>query len=510
MDLTQKNEELDLEIISETELTPEACKKTPIPTQHHVLGCILDQIREVDFREKAGLEEKERIEHRHYLITCIEEVLKVAHDNKLGLCKRNNYLMAFNGAFWETLEKEELESFLGEAAEKMGIDKNLARHFKFREQLFKQFSSSAKLPKIQDDANSVKINLLNGTFEINGLNQQLKPVDKRDFLTYQLPFGFDPRAKAPIFEVYLNKVLPDKELQNVIAEYIGYLFVRNQTLKLEKILMLFGSGANGKSVIFEIVNALLGKENVSNYTLMNLTNDNGYFRAKIANKLVNYASEINNRLNADIFKQLASGEPVEARLPYGEPFVITNYAKLIFNTNELPKEIEHTNAFFRRFLIVPFNVIIPEAEQDKELSKKIIDNELSGVFNWVLDGLNRLLSQKGFSKSSAIEKQVELYKTESDSVKMFIEDNYEKSTNSKLYLKDIYAEYADYCKSNGYRPCNVRTMSKRLTNIGFEMTRNKHGYQVFIERKVFEEPTLSTSSTPMIFDSGVGSVANVA
>lgn len=474
---------------------------------NNILDCILENIQPIDFKEKAGLEEKERIEHRHYLIVCIEEILRVAQDNKFGLCKRNNFLMAFNGAFWEVLEKEDLAYFLGNAAEKMGIERKLARHYKFREELLKQFASSAKLPKTQDDANLVKINLLNGTFEINGAKQQLRLVDKRDFLTYQLPFGFDPQAKAPIFEEYLNKVLPDEELRKVIAEYIGYLFVRNQTLKLEKVLMLFGSGANGKSVMFEIVNALLGQENVSNYTLMNLTNDNGYFRAKIANKLVNYASEINNRLNADIFKQLASGEPVDARLPYGEPFVITNYAKLIFNTNELPKEIEHTNAFFRRFLIVPFNVIIPEAEQDKELSKKIIDNELSGVFNWVLDGLNRLLSQKGFSKSSAIEKQVELYKIESDSVKMFLEENYEKSTNSKLYLKDIYAEYVDYCKSNGYRQCNVRTMSKRLTNIGFEMTRNKHGNQVFIEKKVFEEPT---SSTPMIFDSGVGGAATVA
>jgi putative DNA primase/helicase len=263
--------------------------------------------------------------------------------------------------------------------------------------------------------------------------------------------------------------------------------------------------------MFEIVNALLGKENVCNFTLQNLTMTEGYYRAKIANKLVNYASEINNRMNTDVFKQLASGEPVEARNPYGEPFVITNYAKLIFNCNELPKEVEQTNAFFRRFLIVPFNVTIPEAEQDKELSKKIIDNELSGVFNWVLDGLNRLLSQKGFSKSSAIEKQVEQYKTESDSVKMFIEEeSYEKSTISKKYLKDIYTEYADYCKSNGYRPCNTKSLSKRLTNIGFEMTRNKQGSQVYIEKKDFVEPTLSTSSTPMIFDSGVGSVANVA
>ena len=113
--------------------------------------------------------------------------------------------------------------------------------------------------------------------------------------------------------------------------------------------MLHGTGANGKSVFFEVVSALLGTNNVSNYSLQSLTNDNGYFRARLANKLVNYASEINGKLEASIFKQLVSGEPVEARLPYGQPFVLRDYAKMIFNINQLPKDVEHTNAFFRRF-----------------------------------------------------------------------------------------------------------------------------------------------------------------
>ena len=84
----------------------------------------------------------------------------------------------------------------------------------------------------------------------------------------------------------------------------------------------------------------------------------------IANKLVNYASEISGKLETSIFKQLVSGEPVEARLPYGKPFSITGYAKLIFNCNELPKDVEQTRGYFRRFLIIPFEVTIPEAEQD--------------------------------------------------------------------------------------------------------------------------------------------------
>ena len=173
-----------------------------------------------------------------------------------------------------------------------------------------------------------------------------------------------------MFEAYLNKVLPGDEgvkKQMILAEYLGYLFIKTETLKLEQVLLLYGTGANGKSVFFDIVNALLGSENVSSYSLQNLTDDKcGYFRAMLANKLVNYTSEINGKLETAIFKQLVSGEPVEARLPYGEPFTLTNYAKLIFNCNELPKDVEQSTAYFRRFLIIPFDVTIPEAEQDKE------------------------------------------------------------------------------------------------------------------------------------------------
>src|SRR5205085_8900623 len=190
----------------------------------------------------------------------------------------------------------------------------------------------------------------------------------------------------PLWQKFLDEVLPDETRQMVLAEYIGYVFTR---LKLEKTLMLYGRGANGKSVVFDVINALLGAENVANYSLASLSHE--YHRAKLANKLLNYSSEISTRLEADIFKRLTSGEPVDARLPYGQPFIMSRYARLLFNCNELPRDVEHTEAFFRRYLILPFDVTMPEDQQDKRLAEKIIKSELSGVFNWVLEGLQRLL-----------------------------------------------------------------------------------------------------------------------
>lgn len=431
--------------------------------------------------------DKLKLNLKHYLVLSIENALLFAENNRWGLCKNHDFIYLYNGTFWAEIYKETFQKFLGEAAEQMGVPKFDARFFQFREQLFKQFLATAYLPTPESNKDTVLINLQNGTFEISPQGTKLRPFDRSDFITYQLPFEYNPQAKAPLFEAYLNKVLPDPECQRVLAEYLGFVFIKHgsNALKEEKALILYGTGANGKSVFFEVVNALLGTDNVSSYSLQSLTNDNGYFRAKLANKLVNYASEINGNLEASIFKQLVSGEPVEARLPYGQPFILKQYAKLIFNCNELPKDVEHTNAYFRRFLIIPFDVTIPEQEQDKNLHTKIIEKELSGVFNWVLQGLNRLLEQKKFSDCEAVKQAVEQYRIESDSVQMFLsEHEYKVSATNDMPLKDMFSEYRNYCTESGFKACSLRTLADRLRNSGYQTERKNYGTVINAEKKV--------------------------
>jgi len=461
--------------------------------QHNeLLDALLRQIGEVDFMTLANPNNADnfKLSRKHYVVSTIETILKLARANKWGLCIHNGFVYLFNGEYWAVIESDQLKLFLGEAAEKMGVPYFDARFHEFKDSLLKQFHSAAIMPPPDIDPNKVLINLKNGTFEISPNGSKLRDFDFLDFMTYQLPFEYDPQATAPKFEAYLNRVLPDVERQNVLSEYMGYLFIKNgSVLKLEKALILYGTGANGKSVFSEIVNALLGKDNVSSYSLQSLTNENGYYRAKLANKLVNYASEINGKLETSIFKQLVSGEPVEARLPYGEPFILTNYAKLIFNCNELPKDVEQTNAFFRRFLIIPFDVTIPVEEQDKSLHSKIIKDELSGIFNWVLRGLDRLLKQRGFSHCEAADKAVEKYQTESDSVKMFLNEClYVPSVSEETTLSGMYDMYRDYCSENGLMRCSKKTFSDRLSNAGYKKARKNYGIVVFAEQQDTVEP----------------------
>jgi len=461
--------------ITETKAIPHA----------EILSHLLEQFEPLDFEALANPHNVEnfKLSNKHYYVLSIENVLKIAEKNRWGLCKNHDFIYLFNGTYWDELNKETFQKFLGKAAEQMGVPIFSARYYEFKERLYKQFLSAGQLDVKAPIANKVLINLQNGTFEITPKGTQLRPFNRADFLTYQLPFEYNPQAKAPIFESYLNKVLPDIKRQKILSEYLGYVFMKHgyKGLKLEKALLLYGTGANGKSVFFDVVNSLFGFENTSTYSLENLTNQRGEYRAKIANKLVNYASEINGKLESAIFKQLVSGEPTEARALFGQPYIIKEYAKLIFNCNELPKDVEHTNAYFRRFLIVPFDVTISEKEKDTQLADKIIEKELSGVFNWVLDGLNRLLEQKRFTDCEAVKQAVEQYKSQSDSVKMFItENNYQGSPTDYKLIKDLYIEYRSYCTEDGFKPVNKSNFINRLSSYGVLIDRINVGNVAYL------------------------------
>lgn len=478
---------LDAEIddlLQKTELDDKKSKS-------EILKSLIDQCASVNFKAKLypNLTKEERseikIKRPELKVLIIEEILQHAQKNSWSLCKQGGSCYLYNGAYWETLTDDDVKHFISSCSVKLGVKQVLSKECQFVDDLYKQFLFSAHLQPPTFEPDKVLINLQNGTFEVTTEKQDLRAFNEADFLTHQLPFKYDKTATAPLFRKYLDRVLPDKTAQDVLSEYAGYLFIRHGSgLKFEKCLILHGNGANGKSVFFEVLTALLGRENVSTYPLSDLTDKTGYYRAEIADKLLNYSSEISKEMNCDMFKKLASGEAFTARSPYGRPFEVRNYAKMIFNANELPKDTEQNNAFFRRFIIIPFDVTIPQEEQDRELHQKIINNELAGVFNWVMDGLKRLLLNKSFTACNAIEKTIEQYRTESDSVQMFLSDNnYIQSKKDRSLLKVLYQEYKIFCNEDGYRACSNRTFSDRLRAKGFDIIKSGDRY-VYIEKNI--------------------------
>jgi putative DNA primase/helicase len=447
----------------------------------HVLDSILEKVVKLDFsRLFKGIDS---VKQKHYLVSSIEQLLKLVRTHNYRLARKNDFVFAFNGQYWAEIDRDTLKDFLMAVAQKQGIPPLEAKHYEFRDKLYKQFLALAgfKTPEPTDEM--VLINLLNGTFEISAEKQAIRHFSAADFLTHQLQFKYDPDAAATKFQAYLDRVLPEKELQDIVAEYFGYVFMR--CLKLEKALLLYGSGANGKSVLFDVMNALIGRENIGNYSLADLMEEHN--RAQIANKLLNYGSEINASVTRDVFKNLVSGEPIMARLKYGNSFLMERYAKLCFNCNELPKDIEQTDAYFRRLLIVPFRVTIPESEWIVDLAQQIIKEELAGVFNWVLDGLKRLLKQKKFTKSEIVKKMIAEYRQESDSVACFLRDeNWGPDPHKPAHvetLKKVHLSYQSYCREAGFKPLGRNHFKQRLVANGIaEATKAGCAQEFYINR----------------------------
>ncbi len=466
----------NLETKPKFEITPEKMAAFEGRKKHEdVLNGLLKEIQPIIFRDYLELPADERVNQKHIVVAVVKHLLRVATDKHWNLSKVYDYTYIYNGEFWQQCDKDVIKDFLGKAAIQMGCFEYDVRHFEFKDKLLKQFLTDAHLPPPPSDVNKILINLQNGTFEFSPNGWELRGFKATDFLTYQLPFTYNKDAVCPLFDKYLLQVLPDIESRKVLQEFSGYVFTK---LNLEKCLILTGSGQNGKSVFFNIISALIGKENILNYSLGQFTHE--YNRAKLTDVLLNYSSEKGTELNPDIFKALVSGEPLQAREPYGKSFTLRNKVRFIINANELPKETEQTEAYFRRFLIVPFDVKINDTDKDIHLAEKIISNELTGVFNWLLTGLNRLIKQDKFTECNKANSALNEFRKQSDSVALFIDEyNYICSINNKESVADLYNKYKVFCIDDGYKPCGKNKFSNRLDNKGFARTRLNNGASAF-------------------------------
>lgn len=470
-EIGEEYDKISIEVLEKLE----ADRKKPQPKPEDILVMLRDGIKKVTFADNEKQPER--------IVKVVNEVQRATKELGVGIMENVSGTYIYVGSHWARIDPKACYIEIAKLSELMGVNHITAQKAQFIEDIGKQLSYSCYRTVCRNSENVI-INLENGELNINKGIRELKPHNIDSLLTYVLPFGYDPGAECLKFQTFLDEVLPEKEAQRVIQEFIGYLFIN--CLKLEKLLLLYGSGANGKSVLVEIISAMLGGENVTNYSLENLTRSDGRYIMQIADKLVNICSDISRRIEDNgKLKLLASGEPIEARPLYKDPLIIENYAKLMFSLNELPIVTEHTHGYHRRFLIVPFLVEIPKEKQDKQLAKKIIKSELPGVLNWALDGLDRLIEQQTFSESESIANQLDEFRRSGDSVAMFVsENNYHSSVTEKGLLKTLYNEYTVYCGDCGNHPVAKKVFQERLARTGIKIAKSTGGMMyVWIEQR---------------------------
>ena len=335
------------------------------------------------------------------------EICQAAQNTGYPFVSINEEMFLFTGTNWENVDSHTIKVFIKYAYGKLCGDSVAASKKEAINGLVSQLPYTAMILNVKQAVD--KINFRNGTLNLKTMS--LVKHDWKDYFRYVLPYDYNPGADCPMFRRYLDEVMPEKEAQDVLAEYIGWLFIPE--LKLEKILFLYGSGCNGKSVFVEIVEALVGKDNVSHESLSDLCGEYGAnSRANLAGKLLNTCSDVApNAFAGDLFKRLASQEPISMKTLYKDVITTDEYARMLFCLNELPRTNDISNGFYRRFLIAPFQVEIPKARINPELSRKIIASELPGIMNWVLKGRKRLVMNKRFTESPVMNRALEEYRS---------------------------------------------------------------------------------------------------
>lgn len=303
------------------------------------------------------------------------------------------------------------------------------------------------------------INLNNGTILFNNDgNFSLIPHSPKNHIFYCLDYNYERNATCEDFLKFLRSSIPDQESRRVLQEYLGWCLLKSnsKSTKFEKALFLIGRGSNGKSVIYEIINAVFGKINVSSLQLSELTtNSNARMSAKDC--FINFCSdtERGGKIEHGVLKAMISGESVTFKSMRQNIFTQDWEPKLIFNANSMPSHTEFTDAFFRRLIVIPFEVQFTGKDIDMGIADRVIKNELPGVLNWLIQGLQRLLINKRFSKCEKSEKYVGNYKNESDTVSLWLlEKGITKSDTFNLESVNgqvLYEKFCHYCAVSGIK-----------------------------------------------------------
>lgn len=321
-------------------------------------------------------------------------------------------------------------------------------------------------PRVEQlDANRQYINLENGMFDLKTF--RLIPHQKELYSSIQVPIRYDPNAECPTFMKFLNEVFEsDQERINLTGEIFGYCLTAET--KTDNVFILYGKGANGKSVLADVLLQLCGKENCSAVSLKELGSP--FARLDLVDKLVNIATEneIGSRdFDTQHLKSITSGDPIRVEIKHGKSFMYKPICKLFFALNNLPYSKDKSDGYLRRLTILPFNKSFKGKKADVHLRDKL-KAELPGILNFALKGLQRLRKNKYlFTESSAVNQTVMDYADRLNPLRIFVDDMIEGDEHgNRIPYSNLRSKYVEWASRSGYASSyNENTFAENLKNV---------------------------------------------
>lgn len=324
------------------------------------------------------------------------------------------------------------------------------------------------------------LNLSNGVFDLDTLT--IRDRIQSDLFTYVLPYSYDPDAKCPRFVKFINEILvlddgktTDHKLVDLMQELIGYSLTTDT--QYEVMIWLLGDGGNGKTVLINIIQNLLGPLTVG-VDFQTLGMSGNYDLADLPDKRVAFSTESsrNGRIAETLLKKIVSGETIRARQIYGHPLDFKSVSKIWWGMNNGEEPATRGgHSMWRRLKLIPFNRIIKDSEKDIWLATKL-RNELSGIFNWAMQGLERLRTQGHFTESKAAMNAIEEFSSSTNPVQQWLEERMVITEDIySVSVRAAYLNYRDWCADTGHMAMNETNFGKELGKLQVQKKRMTAG-----------------------------------
>jgi len=315
-----------------------------------------------------------------------------------------------------------------------------------------------------NSANAYKneIPLWNGILNLR--TRELSHFDPSKIFFSKIPIDYNKKYKCEKIMKFFNEILERQEDIDVLQEWFGYCLYKDY--QIEKSIMLFGKGRNGKGQLLELLKRFVGFDNVSSVSLNRLVDENSFNVAELHNKLVNIGGDVDGSYleKVGMFQQLTGNDLISAKRKFKTDIKFTNYAKLIFACNNLPRPGQTSEGFWDRWILFKFpykfihKEIYDKLKEDERENYKIRTNniiseltnekEMSGLLNWALDGLDRLMKKGHFKLTKSTREVKDLWIKSSNSLIPFCEEFIEQDYDGMITKEHFRQFYNSYCKEH--------------------------------------------------------------
>ncbi len=337
--------------------------------------------------------------------------------------------------------------------------------------------AKGEIPIVPDelDAGPYLLNLENGIYNLE--TGELGDFEPGRFLTKLAGTHYDEKASCPAWQSFLLRILAGNEhLMTFLQKAVGYSLTGDTTE--QSLIILHGSGANGKSTFLATVAALLGdyatKTPITTFLQKrDVTISNDIAALKGARFVSATEAGEGQRLAEPLIKELTGGDQITARFLYAEYFTYRPEFKLFIGTNHKPVIAGTDYAIWRRIRLIPFEVTIPPEDQDPDLLEKL-KAELPGILNWALEGY-RLWKAERLGMPEEIAAAVASYREEMDSLAAFFDECCILERAKMAKNTDLYHSYTQWAEQNGEHAMTNRRMSAQLRERAYDSVKRKDG-----------------------------------